>query len=69
MIYDAKMEDRIDELEARYTLQQDLITELSDVIARHEKDLERLRKLVEDLRAPAEKGQLPFDPNESPPHY
>jgi uncharacterized coiled-coil protein SlyX len=63
------MEQRIDELEIRYTLQQDLIAQLSDVVARHEKELAKLRALVEELRSPRENAQLPFDPNEVPPHY
>lgn len=63
------MIDRLDELEIRYTHQQELLGQLSDVVARHEKELERLRALLDQLRAPREEGQLPFDPNESPPHY
>jgi len=63
------MEARLDELEIRYTLQQDVITQLSDVVARHEKEIERLRALVEELRAPRGGDQLALEPNEKPPHY
>ena len=64
-----RMDERLDELEIRYTLQQDLLTQLGEVVARQGKELERLRALVGELRAPRDGGQLPFDPNETPPHY
>ncbi|MEO6954963.1 MAG: SlyX family protein [Polyangia bacterium] len=63
------IDDRLDELEIRYTLQQDLLTQLSEVVARQGKELERLRAFVDEIRSPRDAGQLPFDPNEAPPHY
>lgn len=63
------MESRLEELEIRYSHQQDTLLQLSDVVARHEKEIERLRKLVEDMRAPRDNAQLPLDPDERPPHY
>lgn len=63
------MDDRLDELEIRYTLQQDVIAQLSDVVARHEKEIERLRSVLEQLRGKSEAAPLAFDPDEKPPHY
>ena len=65
------MEQRLHELEIRYTLQQDLLHQLSDVVAQHEKELARLRTEVDELRSrrSSEADQLPFEPNERPPHY
>jgi len=63
------MEERIQELEIRYTLQQDLLVQLSDVIARHEQEIARLREELDRLREPPEQEQLPFAPDERPPHY
>ncbi len=62
---------RITELEIRYTLQQDLLHQLSDVLARHEREIEALRKELERLRqqVTSRDGALPFDPDEKPPHY
>ena len=63
------MEDRIQELEIRYTLQQDLLQQLSDVLARHESLIARLRAEVDELRGVRGNEPLPFDPDEAPPHY
>ena len=65
------MEERLQELELRYTLQQDLLHELSDVVARHEREISALRREVEQLRSrrPGDESLLPFDPDEKPPHY
>jgi uncharacterized coiled-coil protein SlyX len=69
LLYDACVEDRISELEIRFTLQQDLLQQLSDVVARHEREIARLRSQVDELRKPREGGQLPLEENEKPPHY
>ncbi len=63
------MEARIQELEIRYTLQQDLLRELNDIIARHSHELARLRAEVDELRVPKGAEPLPFDADERPPHY
>jgi uncharacterized coiled-coil protein SlyX len=63
------MEARIQELEIRYTLQQDLLLQLNDVIAQHTQELARLRAEVDELRAKKGSEPLPFDANERPPHY
>lgn len=63
------MEDRLQELEIRYTLQQDLLIQLSDVIARHEKDLALMRIQLDELRHPRTGEALPFASDEKPPHY
>jgi uncharacterized coiled-coil protein SlyX len=63
------MQERIEELEIRYTLQQDLLQQLSDVVAKQGTELARLRSEMDELRRPQRNEPLPFDPNERPPHY
>jgi uncharacterized coiled-coil protein SlyX len=63
------VEDRIQELEIRFTLQQDLLLQLSDVVARHEQTIERLNSQLDELRRPRSTAPLAFDPDEKPPHY
>lgn len=63
------MEDRLQELEIRYTLQQDLVQELSDIIARHDREIARLRAELDELRTKRGGEPLDFDPDEKPPHY
>lgn len=63
------MEDRIQELEIRYSLQQDTLLQLSDVIASHEKEIVKLRAQVEELRQTRGSAPLPFVNDETPPHY
>ena len=63
------MEDRLNELEVRYTLQQDLLQQLSDVVARLDRDLARVRTELDELRSRRTSDPLPFDPDEKPPHY
>jgi len=63
------MEERLQELEIRYTLQQDIVTQLSDVIARHEKDIALMRAQLAELRQPRTGEPLPFATDEKPPHY
>jgi uncharacterized coiled-coil protein SlyX len=63
------MEERLKELEIRYAMQQDLVQQLSDVVARHDRELAKLRTELGELRARRAEDPLPFDPDESPPHY
>lgn len=62
-------EDRLTELEMRYTLQQELLQQLSDVVHQHEREIDRLRREVEQLRGRVADGGVPLDPDEKPPHY
>jgi SlyX protein len=62
------MEERVQELEIRITLQQDLLQQLSEVVARHDQEVARLRAQVEELRGLRAAAQLPLI-DEKPPHY
>jgi SlyX protein len=63
------MQDRIVELEIRYTHQQRMLEELSDVVAEQGRTIDRLAKELLALRARvAELGdEEPGD--DKPPHY
>jgi SlyX protein len=65
------MEDRIVELELRFTEQQRLLQDLSDVVYAQERAVERLRLEVAVLREKlaAEPGLVDGTVNERPPHY
>ena len=61
-------EERLTELEIRYTHQQDLLHQLSDVLAQQGLELAALRAELAALKRQAEvAGVTP--PNEPPPHY
>ena len=64
-------EDRLDRLEMHVAQQDQVIEDLSDALARQQKDLDRLKARLEasDARiAELEAGQ-PEAPGEKPPHY
>jgi SlyX protein len=61
-------EERLTELEIRYTHQQDMIEQLSDLVARQGRLLDALRAEIDRLRRQAEADE-PTPPNERPPHY
>jgi len=65
------MEERIIELELRFTEQQALLGELSDVLYAQGKTLERLQVEVAALRErlAAEPGLVEATDVERPPHY
>jgi SlyX protein len=65
------MEERIIELELRFTEQQALLGELSDVLYAQGKALERLEAEVAGLRErlAAEPGLVDATVAEPPPHY
>ena len=65
------MEERIIELELRFTEQQALLGELSDVLYAQGKALERLEAEVTALREKlaAEPGLVDATDVERPPHY
>jgi len=66
------MEERIIELEARYTHQQRMLQDLSDVVFEQQKAIDSLKAevqfLKERLRA-FEPGLVDVSTDERPPHY
>ncbi|HEU4411913.1 MAG TPA: SlyX family protein [Polyangiaceae bacterium] len=67
------LEERIIELEIRYTHQTDTIEQLSAVVRMQERAIEGLRAELKALRArqdaAAEAALAPKPPHEPPPHY
>jgi SlyX protein len=65
------MEERIAELELRYTEQQRMLQELSDVVYAQTRVVERLEFEVAALRekVAAEPGLVDSTVDELPPHY
>jgi SlyX protein len=65
------MEERIAELELRYTEQQRMLQELSDVVYAQTRVVERLELEVAALRekVAAEPGLVDSTLDEVPPHY
>jgi SlyX protein len=63
------MEERIVELEIRYTHQQRMLEELSEVVLEQGRALERLGRELETLRGRVEAGSEEEPANEPPPHY
>lgn len=63
--------ERLDRLEMHVAEQQQMLDDLSDVLAQQTKDIDRLRKRLEqsdDRIAELEAG-LPAPGNDKPPHY
>ena len=65
------MEERIVELELRFTEQESLLQELSSVIFAQQRELEALRAHVAVLekKLQAEPGLVDASDKEPPPHY
>ncbi len=65
------MEDRIIELEIRFTEQQATLQELSEVLVAQQKELDALRAKVGWLekRVQAEPGLVDAGERDRPPHY
>ncbi len=64
------MEERIVELEIRYTHQQRMLEELSEVVVAQGRTIERLTEEVTTLRARGAAGVAEEAPEEGPPpHY
>ncbi|HVE84603.1 MAG TPA: SlyX family protein [Myxococcales bacterium] len=65
------MEDRITELELRFTEQERLLQELSGVLFSQQRELDALRAEVAHLRQKlaAEPGLVDAAENDPPPHY
>ena len=57
------------ELEMRYTLQQELIQQLSDVVLQQGRELDALRRQLELLRSRQNEAPSPAASEEKPPHY
>ena len=68
-------DSRIDELEQRFTFQEDLIQALQEEIVRQQREMQsfqlQLRRLNERLNEISSKGGDGGDPqiDETPPHY
>lgn len=64
------MEERIVELELRSMAQQRTLEELSEVIYRQQKELDRLQKRVDQLSQKVEEpGLVDAKQQDKPPHY
>ena len=62
-------EERVTELEVRYTLQQELLRQLSDVVLQHGRELDALRRELDLLRSRQHDAPTPASADELPPHY
>jgi len=67
------MEDRIEHLEIKLSFQDDTVQALSDIVARQDRDIERLKQeiillkeKVQEIRVSAVKAEADETP---PPHY
>lgn len=64
-----RVEDHIAELESRVAFQEDAIDKLSEVVARQERDLERLTRMVQILNSEIREVGIEADDQTPPPHY
>ncbi len=67
------MEDRIEQLEIKLSFQDDTVQALSDIVARQDRDIERLKQEIimlkekmQEIRVSAVKAEADEMP---PPHY
>lgn len=70
------MNDRIIELESKFSFQEDTIAELNEVVIRQQRQLDdmalqmtRLAEQLEDIMTQRTGGQLDSSADEKPPHY
>lgn len=66
------MASRVSELEARFTLQEDVIEKLNDALWRQQRELDALGLRVaelEGLAGGAAGRDEPAPPDDAPPHY
>lgn len=65
------MEPRIIELEARFTVQEQLVADLSEVIWKQQQQLDRLERTVHELeqKLGGDPGLVEARTDEKPPHY
>lgn len=62
------LEQRLVDLEIRYTHQEHLVEQLSEIVREQAAQIERLERAVDELRASqSETGDAPHD--DPPPHY
>jgi SlyX protein len=65
-----ELEQRIVELEARYTEQQDMLEDLSEVLIRQQRAIDRLEAELSQLKKRVEEpGLVDAKAEEKPPHY
>ncbi len=67
-------EQRIDELEIRFSHQDDFLHQLNDVVITQQKTIERLEKEILDLKSHMNSEASGVDPkrtllDDKPPHY
>ena len=65
------MDARIDELESRFTHQERLVNELSEVVWSQQQQLDTLKRMVGQLeqKLGADPGLVDAKADEKPPHY
>ena len=67
------IEERLENIEAKITFQEDLIEELNKTVYQQQTKLERLeaicKSLAEQIQSLAEAGNESKPANERPPHY
>ena len=67
---DESLEARITDLEMRYTVQEDVLQQLSDLVRTQQDTLDSLLRTVDQLRGQLREQLTPaLPPNERPPHY
>lgn len=62
------LERRIIELEIKYSHQEDLVSELNEIVTKHEFTIDTLIKEVKELKLTSISGQSDGG-QEKPPHY
>lgn len=68
----SESEQRINNLEIKFTLQEDIIAELNDIVTKQQFTIDQLEKTVKQLTALLEEQlseNLQNPLNEKPPHY
>jgi len=67
-----RLENRIEELETKYTFQEDSIEALNQVLICQQKDINKLMQVIENINSQVERlndGQGAQAQDERPPHY
>ena len=63
------LEDRLNDLEIKFTFQDELLGELNDIVTKQQFKIDALEKKVRELTAAANSNSLGNNENEKPPHY